>query len=82
MISYCNYISMIVFSFFKFTAAKENHVEENAETTISLLQMQQTLREKKENPLPPPRQVMTTQTQDYHEQTKGFLPSTVCSSLE
>lgn len=76
MISYCNYISMIVFSFFKFTAAKENHVEENAETTNSLLQMQQTLKEKKENPL------MTTQTQDYHEQTKGSLPSTVCSSLE
>lgn len=46
-------------------SAKENHVEENAETTNSLLQMQQTLKEKKENPL------MTTQTQDYHEQTKA-----------
>lgn len=77
MISYCNYISMIVFFFFKFTAAKEN-----AETTSSLLQMQQTSKEKKENPLPPLRQAMTPQTQDYHEQTKGFLASTVCSSLE
>lgn len=26
--------------------------------------------------MPPPRQVMTTQNQDYHEQTKGSLPAT------
>lgn len=75
MMSCCNYFSMIIF-FFKFTAAKENHVEENADTARKLLKMQQM--PKKENHLPPSRQVMTTPNQDYHEQTEGSLPGTVC----
>lgn len=81
MMSCCNYISMIIF-FFKFTAAKENHAEENADTARKLLKMQQM--SKKENHLPPSRQVMTSPKQDYHEQTEGSFPGTVysCSSLE
>lgn len=55
-------------------SAKENHVEENADTARKLLKMQQM--PKKENHLPPSRQVMTSPKQDYHEQTEGSFPET------